>query len=168
MLHAIRVWWAQSFQQQTYLGYLAVVRILVGYHFFEASWLKLTGGFLSGENLPQQLATTVVDDPIPLHRAFIETVVIPNSMFFSYLVPLGEMAIALSLLSGCLVRIASSFGAFHNLNIFLAIAIPNGGVQMRLNRIFIFLHLIFVFASAGRSIGIDGWLKKKFPRSWLF
>ena len=140
MLNKIRAWWTQNFQQNTYLGYLAIVRIMVGYHFLGASWGKISRGFWSGESLPRQLATTVVDDPIALHRAFIETVVIPNPAFFSSLVAFGELAIALSLLSGCLVRVASSFGAFHNLNIYLAIAIPNGGPQVGLNRIFIVLH----------------------------
>jgi hypothetical protein len=64
--------------------------------------------------------------------------------------------------------VASSFGCFVNLNIFLAIGLPSGGAQMRLNRIFICLHLIFVIASAGRSLGVDGWLKEKFPKCWLF
>ena len=167
MVHKIRVWWAQSFQQQTFLGYLAVVRIVASIQFFQASWGKLTRGFLNGEQLPNQFAKLAAD-PISLHQDFIVNVVIPHPLFFSYLVAFGELAIALSLLSGCLVRVACSFGAFHNLNIYLAIAIPNGGPQLGLNRLFIFLHLVFVFASAGRSIGIDGWLKKKFPRSWLF
>ena len=139
MLNKIRAWWAQNFQQNTYLGYLAIVRIMVGYHFLRASWGKLTRGFLDGEQLPNQFAQ-LASDPISLHQDFILHVVIPHPLFFSYLIAFGELAIALSLLSGCLVRVASSFGAFHNLNIYLAIAIPNAGPQLGLNRIFIVLH----------------------------
>ncbi|MBI4463191.1 MAG: DoxX family protein [Acidobacteria bacterium] len=158
---------ADNFRQHTYLGYLAIARILVGYHFINVSSNKLARGFLSGESLPQQLSR-VAADPLSWHRAFIENVVLTNPVFFSYLVGFGELAIGISLVTGCLVRIASCFGAFHNLNIYLAVAYAQGGAQLGLNRIFIFLHLLFVAASAGRSFGLDGWLKKKFPRCWLF
>ena len=165
-----QAWWsiANNFQQNSYAGYLAIVRILVGYHFLEVGWPKVARGFYTGESLPGQLADATLD-PLIWHRAFIFDVVVPNPVLFSYLVAFGEVAIGLSLLTGCLVRVASLFGAFHNFNILFAIAIPSGnGVQIRLNRLYIFLHLIFVFAAAGRSLGLDGWLKKKFPQCWLF
>jgi hypothetical protein len=59
-----------------------------------------------------------------------------------------------------LVRISSSFGAFHNFNILLAIA---AGPQVGLNRIFIVLQIIFVLSSAGLALGVDGLLKRRFP-----
>ncbi|OFV94755.1 MAG: hypothetical protein A3F68_06210 [Acidobacteria bacterium RIFCSPLOWO2_12_FULL_54_10] len=161
-------WISESFRQETYMGYLAIARLMMSIQFFEAGIGKLSGGFVNGDQLLRQLSESVAGDPIALHRAFIESVVIPNTVFFSYLVAYGELAIALSLLTGTLVRVACTFGAFHNLNIFLAIAWANGGPQMRLNRIFIALHIVFVLASAGRSLGVDGWLKKKFPSCWLF
>lgn len=110
-----------------------------------------------------------MNDPVALHRDFILNVVLPHPVFFSYLVAFGELAIGISLLTGCLVRISSLFGSFHNLNILLAVAMPEGnGAQIRLNRLYVFLHLLFVLSSAGRSLGVDEWLKKKFPRSRLF
>ena len=158
----------ENFQQNSYAGYLAIVRILVGYHFLEVGWPKVARGFYTGDSLPGRLVDATLD-PLGWHRAFIFDVVVPNPVLFSYLVAFGEVAIGLSLLTGCLVRVASLFGAFHNFNILFAIAIPAAnGVQIRLNRLYIFLHLLFVIAAAGRSLGVDGWLKKKFPRCWLF
>ena len=159
---------ARNFKQPTYLGYLAILRIVVGYHFISAAWPKITGSFVKGHILPEELMKTVGKDPFAWHRAFIMHVVVPNGHFFSNLVAFGEMAIGLSLFFGCLVRISSLFGAFHNLNILLAIAIANGGAQVGINRIFIFLHLVFVLASAGLALGIDGLLKRRFPGSKLF
>lgn len=159
---------ADNFKQPTSLGYLVLPRLAVGYFFLRVGWAKLSPRFLSGEGLVRQLAEAVRDDPISWHRNFIEGVVIPHADFFGYLVCFGEIAIGLSLLAGCLVRIASSFGAFHNLNILLAIAFGGGGSQFGLNLICIALHLTFVFTSAGRSLGLDGLLKKKFPNTWLF
>ena len=107
-------------------------------------------------------------DPFGWHREFITGVVIPHASFFGHLIAYGELAIGLSLLTGCLVRISSSFGAFHNLNILLAIAIANGGPQLGINRIFIVLELMFVLSCAGQALGIDGLLKKRFPNVKIF
>lgn len=158
-----------NFKQPTYLGYLAIPRILVGYHFLQVGWPKLSARFLSGEGLARQLTENLAKDPVSWHRDFIAGIVVPHSQFFSYLVAFGEVAIAVSLIAGCLVRVSSLCGAFHNLNIYLAIAIPSGnGLQIVVNRLYIALHLIFVCASAGRALGIDGILKRKFPKSRLF
>lgn len=157
-----------SFKQPTYLGYLSILRIAVGYHFLTAAWPKVTGAFVSGHSLTAELAKTVLKDPISAHRAFILAAVIPNPAFFGHLVAYGELAIGLSLIFGCLVRISASFAAFHNLNILLAIAWANGGPQLGLNRIFIVMEVVFVLAAAGRAWGLDGLLKRRFPRSRLF
>ncbi|MBI2819933.1 MAG: hypothetical protein HYX73_08135, partial [Acidobacteria bacterium] len=117
----------ENFRQSSYAGYLAIVRILVGYHFLEVGLPKVARGFYTGESLPGRLADATLD-PLGWHRAFIFDVVVANPVLFSYLVAFGEVAIA----------------------------IPSGnGVQIRLNRLYIFLHLLFVFAAAGRSLGLD-------------
>jgi thiosulfate dehydrogenase (quinone) large subunit len=159
---------AHNFKQGTYLGYLAILRIAVGYHFLTAAVPKLTSKFLTGKGLAEELVKTVVKDPFAWHRSFILDFVVPHAHAFSHLIAFGELAIGISLILGCLVRISASFGAFHNLNILLAIAIANGGPQLGINRLFIILQVVFVFASAGRSLGLDGLLKRKFPKSELF
>lgn len=151
----------------TYLGYLAIPRIVVGYYFFQFGWEKLNLRFLSGEQLTRQLARAATD-PLTWHRDFILHSVVPHSHLFGYLIAYGEMAIGLSLIVGLLVRLSSAFGIFHNLNILFAVALPTGGAQVGLNRIFIVLQFMFIFAAAGRALGLDGVLKSRFPRSWLF
>ena len=153
---------------RTRLVYVAIPRIFVGYHFISVALPKLARGFTSGNDLPAQLMRGIAKDPIGLHREFIEGFVLPHAGFFSYLVPYGELAIGISLLVGCLVRVSSAFGAFHNLNILLALAIPGGGAQIAVNSTFIALQIVFIMSSAGRSLGLDGILKKLFPRSWVF
>jgi thiosulfate dehydrogenase (quinone) large subunit len=160
---------ADNFKQSTYLGYLAILRIFVGYHFLNSAWNKLTRDhFLQGHSLSTRLLGPVANDPNAWHQAFINGFVLQHSLFFSYLIPLGEVAIGISFVLGCMVRLSSPFAAFLNLNILFAIAIPGGGAQVGLNRIFIVLDLMFFFSSAGRSLGLDAILKKWFPRSWLF
>ncbi len=159
-----------TFHQKSWLGYLAIVRIFVGTQFVQAAWPKVFGGhFLSGQGrgLGEQLLAGAAKDPLLWHRAFIIDFVAPNAHFFSYLVAFGELAIGISLITGCLMRVSSSFGALHNANIYLAIAYANGA-QANFNRLLIVLHIVFVCASAGRVLGIDGLLAKRFPRSPLF
>ena len=94
--------------------------------------------------------------------------VVPHSEFFGHLVAYGEMAIGISLLLGCLVRLSAAFGLFHNLNIYLAVALPVGGPQLGLNRIFIAMEAMFLITAAGRALGLDGVLKSRYPQSKLF
>ncbi len=159
---------AANFKQTTYLGYLALVRILVGVLFLLVAWPKVSGRFLTGRVLPQQLLNGMEKDPLAWHRAFIAGFVVPHAHLFSYLSAFGEIAIGISLLLGCLVRISSLFGALYNFNILFSVAYAAGGGTVNYNRVLILLHLIFVSSSAGRALGIDGFLKRRFPRSWLF
>lgn len=157
-----------NFKQGTWLGYLALIRIAVGYHFLTAALPKLSSGYLNGMVMASQLQRGIAKDPFAWHRAFIEGVVLPNAHIFNYLTAFGELAIAISLLLGCLVRVSSFFGAFYQANIYLSIGFATGGALLAVNRLYILLHVIFVLASAGRSLGLDGLLKKAYPRSWLF
>jgi thiosulfate dehydrogenase [quinone] large subunit len=157
----------RQYRQKTSLAYLAIVRIFVGYHFIRVAWAKLSGTFLNGEGLPRMLAD-VTGDPFLWHQDFLSGVVIPHAVFFGYLVAFGEMAIGISLVTGCLVRVSSLFGAFHMINIYLAIGIPRGGATLGLNRTFIVCLVVFALAGAGRALGVDAILKRKFFRSWLF
>ena len=104
-----------NFQQPTYLGYVALIRIFIGVHYLIVGWPKVMG--MTGESLAAQLSRTAARDPLPFHREFITGFVIPNAGAFSYLVAWGEVAIGISLLVGCLVRVSSAFAVFHNLNI---------------------------------------------------
>jgi thiosulfate dehydrogenase (quinone) large subunit len=160
---------AANFKQSTYLGYLALVRILVGVLFLLVAWPKISGGrFLGGGALSQQLLNGIQKDPLAWHRAFISESVVPHAHLFSYLSAFGEISIGISLVVGCLVRISSLFGAFYNFNILFSVAYAAGGGTVNYNRVLILLHLIFVSSSAGRALGIDGLLKRRFPQSWLF
>jgi len=160
-----------TLQPKTRLCYLAALRIVVGIQFLRVGWPKVAGGrFLSGNGhaFADQMMRTAPKDPLAWHRAFIMGFVVPHAHFFSYLVAFGEVAIAISLITGCLVRVSSSFGASQNANIYFAVAFASGAATMMWGELLVVLHIVFVCSSAGRVLGIDGLLKKRFPRSWLF
>lgn len=71
----------RQYRQKTFLAYLAIVRIFVGYHFIRVAWRKVSGAFLSGQALPRTLAD-VTGDPFLWHQDFLLGVVIPHSVFF--------------------------------------------------------------------------------------
>ena len=158
---------ASHLKQTTYLAYLVLPRVAVGYFFLQVGWAKWNMRFLGTDALARQLSESVLKDPLSWHRDFIQGFVIPHSGLFSYIVCFGEIAIGLSLMAGCLVRISAAFGAFHNLNILFAIAWAGSSSQFGLNLICIALHLAFLFSGAGCVLGLDGFLKKKFPQSRL-
>lgn len=153
-----------NFRQPTYLGYLAIIRIFVGYHFITTGWQKISTNW-GGSELTKQLMDNIQHDMFTWHHDFIVGWVVPNAGWFSHFIGYSELALGLSLLVGCLVRVSSAFGTFHMLNIYTSIAT---GAQVGLTRIFIVAQLMFLFASAGRSLGIDGWLHRRFPRSPIF
>jgi uncharacterized membrane protein YphA (DoxX/SURF4 family) len=159
---------AENFKQSTYLGYIAMLRILLGLHFLGTGFEKLFHNFLTGRTLTNDMLRGAPNDPLAFHRSFILGVVVPHVHFFTYLVTFGEIAIGISLLLGFLVRVSSLFGAFHNLNILLAIGWGGPSSVMGINRTFVLLHLVFVLSSAGRALGVDGFLHKRFPTSILF
>ena len=156
------------FKQTTYLAYLVLPRFLLAYLFLREGAGKLNSRFLGTELLAQQLSYSVLKDPISLHQDFIQGVVIAHPEVFSYIVCFGEIAIGVSLLLGFLVRVFSSYGVFLNLNILLAISFASPGSHLVLNLLCVALHVAFLLSGAGRVIGVDGFLKKKFPQVWLF
>ena len=103
------------FKRRTCLGYIALVRILLGYHFLGTGSEKFFGNVLSGKTLLNDLTRGVPKYPFAWYSAFIMGFVVPHVHFFSCLVTFGEIAIGISLLVGCLVWVSSSFGAVHNM-----------------------------------------------------
>ena len=156
-----------QFKERTSLIYLAIPRFVIGYYYLRVGPGKLSDKFLSGQPLSERF-TEIAADPFSWHHSFITDFVVPHAEFFAHLVAFGEVAIGVSLILGCLVRLSSSFGAFHSLNILLAIGIPAGGASFGVNLMFFVMQLMFVFSSPGRVLGLDGLLKKRFPKSRLF
>jgi hypothetical protein len=50
---------AENFKLRTYLGYIALVRILLGYHFLGTGFDKFFGNFLNGRTLLNDLTREV-------------------------------------------------------------------------------------------------------------
>jgi len=117
--------------QDTRLSFIwLIVRLYVGWQWFMAGFEKIQNpvwvgpkagvalqGFLTGA-----LAKTSgsYPDVQSWYAVFLKDFVLPNSVFFSYLISFGEILVGAALILGLFTGIAAFFGAYMNMNYLLA------------------------------------------------
>jgi thiosulfate dehydrogenase (quinone) large subunit len=154
------------FESFKYIGHtwpVALLRMYVGYFFFNAGMTKVQHNFLSNPVLQTQIQTWLAAGPHNEHYvAFLNNTVLTHWQVFSYLVVTGEILIGLSYILGFMVRPAALIAIFLNLNFMLA-APPE---TVALNKIFIAINAMFFLISAGRGLGFDYYFFKKVRGFW--
>lgn len=156
--------------------WLAFLRIVVGLWFLKSLFTKLTIGLAWGV-LPLPMATTrwinvmpklltryAAENPIDWYREFLLSTVIPNSHIFAHLTAVGEVAIGISLTFGFLTALGAFFGFFQVIFYGLAVQHMSSG-QQGFHVMLLSMMVAFFFARAGRWLGIDGWLVRRYPAS---
>ena len=98
---------------------------------------------------------------------FIQQVVIPHAALFSYLVMIGELFAAVSLLTGAWTRAGALTAMLLFLNYMLAKARMFWSPDSEDAAVF-FIALVVLLSGAGRVWGIDSILAKRWPRSWFW
>lgn len=95
---------------------------------------------------------------------FLEHVVLAAPALFTLMISWGETALGVALLLGIFVRLAGFMGGFMALNFALssgrALWLPSFDVTLTLALVTLAL------GRAGRSLGVDQYLAKKFSRYW--
>jgi hypothetical protein len=159
---AIRNWREDPAQRTgTHLG-TWVVRVLVGTMWFEGMLWKLPLPASSGLRYwTEQMGTRAAFE---LHRDFVTGFLLPNLHWFGPLVFLAELTFAVSLILGLGVRFAGVIGIFFVLHLWLGIYLPGNPAEWPWSYIFLAM-LMFLFAlyAAGRSLGLDAWLRRHVP-----
>jgi hypothetical protein len=83
---------------------LAVIQAIVGYE-----WLVSGANEVLSGQFPQRLGGTLADglkhNPNGWYASFLHAIVLPHSVFFGYLIELGEVGIGLALLGGALLLV---------------------------------------------------------------
>ena len=143
---------------------IAVIRIATAWFFILFGQYKLFNpGFTHG-GFQQYLQSFVESGAVGFYRPFLANVVLPNAVFFGYVVGAAELLIGLLLLVGFGVRPVSVFGALHMISLTLA-TWWSPGPGAPISRYFtaqlvhlplLFLFIIFFVADAGREWGLDG------------
>jgi len=149
---------------------IAVVRILTAFFFLLFGQYKLFGSSFVHGGFQQYLQSFIESGALGFYQPFLADLVLPNAVFFGYLVGAVEFAIGLCLLTGFAVRPASVVGALHMVSLTLA-TWWSPGHGMPIWRYFgseldhlplLLLFAIFFVADAGQEWGVDGWRRKRY------
>lgn len=155
--------WRQDAAQRTgtHLGTWAV-RVLIGSMWFEGMLWKLplpVGGGL--QFWTEQMATRAAFE---FHREFVKNVLLPHMAFFGPLVFLAELFFAVAFLLGIGTRLAALIGIAFVLQLWLGIYLPAQPAEWPWSYIFLAMVMFFMLMhAAGRSLGLDGYLRRNVP-----
>lgn len=139
---------------------IAFSRIVTGVIFLAEACGKLSGDFLSGGFAKS--SARMATEGFPFWRPVLQRFVLPHPAPFAWAIALGELAIALFLLSGFLVRWVCGGGIVMMLAIGFGSSFPPAGSPW--NRFitawltqapYLLLFLIFAAADAGKLWGLD-------------
>jgi len=147
-----------NLKEQTYLWYLAALRIYVGYYLFTQGYRKFQRDFPKGDWVGRQIGDVASLDLYPWYKTFLQSYVVPHRELFGYLVMIGEIAVGACLFVGLLTRYSAFVGLFMVINYYLGVGMARGGAMVAQQQTFIILLAIFVLANPGRTLGLDGLL----------
>ena len=139
-----------------------ILRVLIGCMWFEGMLWKLplpaSGGL---EYWTEQMGTRAAFE---LHRNLVTGFLLPNLYLFGPLVFLAELTFAVSMILGLAVRFVSVLAIAFVLNLWLGIYLPGNPAEWPWSYIFLaMLMFLFSLHAAGRSLGLDAWLRRHMP-----
>jgi uncharacterized membrane protein YphA (DoxX/SURF4 family) len=136
-----------------------LVRVLVGGMWFQGMIWKMPFPVSEGfEFWTSQMADRAA---FALHRNLAADVYLPHLNILDPLVFLAELAFAVSLMLGLGVRLVSAVGVLYVLHLWLGIYQAGDPAEWPWSYVFL-AALMFLFAvyGAGRSLGLDAWLRR--------
>ena len=135
------------------------VRVLVGCMWFEAMLWKLP--LPVGDGLRYWTEQMGKRAAFELHRELVTGFLLPNLHLLGPLVFLAELTFAVSLMLGLGVRLAAVLAILFVLHLWLGIYLPGDPAEWSWSYIFLAI-VMFLFAlhAAGRSLGLDAWLRR--------
>lgn len=147
-----------NLKERTYLWYISVLRIYVGYYILKQGIGKFQRDFPKGDWIGRQIGDVNALDIYSWYKNFLQNYVVPHSELFGYLVMLGEIAVGACLLLGIFTRLSACIGLFMLINYLLGPGMARGGASLAQQQTFIVALAIFVLAHPGRTLGLDGLL----------
>jgi len=149
-----------NLRERTYLWYIAVLRIYVGYYLFFQGIGKFRHNFPKGDWIGRQIGDIASLDLYPWYKAFLQNYVVPRSELFGYLVMIGEIAVGVCLLLGLFTRLSALVGLVMLVNYYLGPGTARGGYLLAHQQLYIIALAIFVLAGPGRTLGLDALLSR--------
>jgi len=156
---AVKNWQEDRSQRTaTHLG-TWFVRVLVGGMWFQGMLWKLPLPVSSGLRYwVEQMGNRAA---FSFHRELARDVYLPYLQFLDPVIFLAEFTFAVSLILGLGVRLVSTLAIIFVLHLWLGIYQPGDPAEWPWSYIFLAI-VMFMFAlhAAGRSLGLDAWLRR--------
>ena len=149
-----------NLEERTYLWYIALLRIYIGYYMLQQEIGKFRRDFPHGDWIGRQIGDLTPLDLYPWYKQFLAAYVVPHHELFGYLVMIGEIAVGACLLLGFLTRFSSIVGLFMIVNYLFGPGMARGGASLAQQQTFIVSLLIFILSNPGRTLGLDSLLFK--------
>lgn len=153
----INLWWVN-------------LRVLFGFIWFSVGVVR-AAAVLSGVGWNDEFIQKVVyfasGNPHPWYKAFLTGTVIPNAGLFSSLIAFAEVFAGLLLLLGLMTRLGAFMAAFMSIQFLLATGWM--GVAMFTENVLMAAYeLLLLWVSAGRWLGVDQLLARRYPKLFLW
>jgi uncharacterized membrane protein YphA (DoxX/SURF4 family) len=156
----LKKFFAQS-EPKVSLSWIALLRMMMGVMFITTWLINLLNGFYTPDGLlafftdvyPQS------ENPLTWYAGFIEGVILPIRAGFAPFQLVSEFVMGLALLVGAFTPLFSLAGIFFLVNTFLA-SLGHDWIWSYLMPIGILA--VTLFTRAGRSLGVDAYLLKRF------
>jgi uncharacterized membrane protein YphA (DoxX/SURF4 family) len=143
------------------------LRLYFGAAFLSAASNKI--GSANWSHWPEWMAGVIagrLPEVTPLYRPFLTSVVLPHITFFAPLVALTEVAVGIALILGGATRLAAAVGILLTANYFLLDGMTV--VDVSNDAAFMVGLAILVTTAAGRVLGVDAMLSRRWPGSKLW
>lgn len=145
-----------NLQARTYLWYISLLRIYIGYYLLWQGWRKFQRDFPKGDWIGRQIGDIATLDLYPWYKKLLLDFVVPHHELFGYLVMIGEIVVGLCLLLGLLTRVNAFVGLFMMINYMFGPGMARGGAMLAQQQTFIIGLFIILMSGAGRTLGLDG------------
>jgi thiosulfate dehydrogenase [quinone] large subunit len=147
-----------------------ILRLYVGYEWVQAGWEKLHSAAWTGSQAGTALtgfvngalskASGAHPDVQAWYAWFLQHVVLPNTVAWSYLVSWGETLVGIALILGIFTGLAAFFGSFMNVNYLLAGTVSTNPILFA-----IATWLVLAWKTAGWW-GLDRWVFPALGTPW--
>jgi uncharacterized membrane protein YphA (DoxX/SURF4 family) len=139
---------------------LALIRIAVGFFWYQESFMKLPGHTAYFGNLLQMVAKGAI---LPGYAGIIQHVFVPHAALFAVFVWLLELSIGLSLMFGVFTRLGGTAGAIWGALLFCGLAYGKMSSPWYFGLI-VLINVLLAVTAAGRTLGVDRWLRPQLRR----
>jgi uncharacterized membrane protein YphA (DoxX/SURF4 family) len=160
------------------VGWIVVLRIAIGLYFIKALWTKLDVVLLGGfapfvrvehrwvDVMAKLVARQAAENPLAGYKAFLQDTVLTHSVMFADLTAWGETLVGISLVFGLMSGLGALVGLLLSVNYGLA-SQHLSPASFGFHYVLVVVTGLLFLARSGRAFGLDAWIARRWPTSWL-